>query len=287
MNALRFATALFGLAVVSFSSFAEETNTLPTTITVEGIIYSNVTWHTVTPAAVTIYHQTGVASIPLEELPADLQKRFGYDPQKAAAYRGEELAAEQQRLADTQARERVRQQREVESQEAARKQELAQEEQVWHQLAAMQKAPPTVEIIPVLSLSGPVNLLDSGGYAAQVALSNQTIVCAHFDDAGKRYLEDASRKYADWKTQQASTGQQLQGALQPGAIILYGGRNGMVRVPGGGFGLTYSAGPQSAPPTPPPVAAIYAVRDENSSCYLLKGDREAGQTGGVTLYVWQ
>jgi len=151
----------------------------------------------------------------------------------------------------------------------------------------MQKAPPTVEIIPVLSLSGPVNLLDSGGYAAQVALSNQTIVCAHFDDAGKRYLEDASRKYADWKTQQASTGQQLQGALQPGAIILYGGRNGMVRVPGGGFGLTYSAGPQSAPPTPPPVAAIYAVRDENSSCYLLKGDREAGQTGGVTLYVWQ
>jgi DNA segregation ATPase FtsK/SpoIIIE-like protein len=285
MNAFRLATALLVLAVGSGASFAEETNPLPTTITVGGIIYSNVTWHTVTPAAVTIYHQTGVASIPLEELPADLQTRFGYDPQKAAAYRAEELAAEQQRLADEQARERLRQQREAEAEEAARKQQLAQEEQARQQLAAMQKANPTVEIIPVLGLSGPVNLLDSGGYVAQIALSNQTIVCAHFDDAGKRYLEDASRKYADWKAEQASTGQQLQVPAQPGTIVLYGGRNGMIRVPGGGFGLTL--GPQSAPTTPPPVATVYAIREENSPCYLLKGNREAGQTGGVTLYVWQ
>jgi DNA segregation ATPase FtsK/SpoIIIE-like protein len=289
MNTFRLATALLVLAVVSFASFAEDTNTLPTMITVDGIIYSNVTWHTVTPATVTIYHQVGVASIPLEKLPPELQQRFGYDPQKAATYQAEDLAAAQQRVADTQARERLRQQREAEAAEAERRQQQAQEEQARQQLAAIQRANANadVEVIPVLGLAGPINLLDSGAYVAQVALSNQTTICAHFDEGGKRYLEDASRKYADWKTQQESGGQQLQVPLQPGTILLYGGRNGVVRVPGGGFGLTYSMGAQPTPTTSPPVATVYAVREENSSCYLLKGNREAGQTGGVTLYVWQ
>jgi hypothetical protein len=84
MKAFRLAVLLVVSAVVA--SFAGETNTLPTTITVDGITYSNVIWRTVTPATVSIFHQTGVASIPLEKLPPELQKRFGYDPQKAREY---------------------------------------------------------------------------------------------------------------------------------------------------------------------------------------------------------
>ena len=60
-------------------------NALPTTITVDGITYSNVQWRTVTPATVSIIHSTGAATLPMEKLPPELQQRFGYDPQKAAS----------------------------------------------------------------------------------------------------------------------------------------------------------------------------------------------------------
>lgn len=80
------------------ASFAQETSPLPTTIIVDGVTYSNVSWRTVTPATVSIFHQTGVASIALKELPSDLQKRFGYDPQRAADYSSAEVAT-QARLA--------------------------------------------------------------------------------------------------------------------------------------------------------------------------------------------
>jgi hypothetical protein len=88
------------------SALAGDTNTLPGTITVDGITYSNVTWRTVTPATVSIFHQTGVASIPLEKLPSDLQRRFGYDPVKAVQYRAAEQT-ERQKLADEAAARRT------------------------------------------------------------------------------------------------------------------------------------------------------------------------------------
>ena len=56
------------------------------TLTVDEMIYTNAVFGTVTPYAVTVKHSTGVASVPLERLPADLQQRFGYDPQKAQDY---------------------------------------------------------------------------------------------------------------------------------------------------------------------------------------------------------
>ena len=68
------------------ASTSATSNALPATITIDGITYSNVTWRTVTPTTVTIFHRTGIASIPLEKLPPELQKRFGYDPQQAAVY---------------------------------------------------------------------------------------------------------------------------------------------------------------------------------------------------------
>lgn len=97
MNALRIAIlfCIFAVAV----SFAEETNTLPATITVDGVTYENVRWGRVTPTTVSIFHKTGVASIPMEKLPPELQKQFRYDPKKAAEYQAAKVRAEQARRA--------------------------------------------------------------------------------------------------------------------------------------------------------------------------------------------
>ncbi|MGO9245223.1 MAG: hypothetical protein ACLP0A_00495 [Verrucomicrobiia bacterium] len=69
--------------------FADDTNL---TLTVDGITYNNVRFVHPTPATVTIYHSTGVATIPLAKLPPDLQKQFGYDPKAATQW---ELAQQQ------------------------------------------------------------------------------------------------------------------------------------------------------------------------------------------------
>jgi hypothetical protein len=66
------------------SAFADDTNL---TLTVDGITYSNVTFGSVTPSSVSIRHSTGIAAVPLDKLPPDLQQRFGYDPEKASAFR--------------------------------------------------------------------------------------------------------------------------------------------------------------------------------------------------------
>ncbi len=99
------------LPLLTNAILAEETNTpspatvasnaLPASVTIDGITYSNVTWRTVTPTTVTIFHRTGIASIPLEKLPPDLQTRFGYDPQRAAVHQQaqQEQAAHQQEQA--------------------------------------------------------------------------------------------------------------------------------------------------------------------------------------------
>jgi hypothetical protein len=57
------------------------------------VTYSNVTWSTVTPASATLLHSGGVTTFPLETLPEELQKRFNYDPERAAAYRGSQPKA--------------------------------------------------------------------------------------------------------------------------------------------------------------------------------------------------
>jgi len=277
MNVFRVAVLFFAFGVVA--SFAEETNSLPTTITIGGITYSNVTWRTVTPATVSIFHQTGVASIPLEELPPELQARFGYDPQKAADYRSQELAA-------AQAQELLRQKREADAREAARKQWEAQQEQAkeqaTEQLRADQKATANVEVIQVLHVIGAIRPLDTGGYTAQLALSNQTsqtTVCAQFDEGGRQYLEDASRKFAQWKVQQDALDEQIQMSGQ--SLTLYGGHNsvrmnGPIWVPGNGSRPTIG---------PPPVSPAFAIREEGS-CYSVKGSHEATGAEAIKTYSW-
>jgi hypothetical protein len=68
---------IFAAAVVR----GDDTNTA---ITIDGVTYENFHWGTLTPTTISVFHKTGVATIPLEKLPADLQERFGYDPKKAA-----------------------------------------------------------------------------------------------------------------------------------------------------------------------------------------------------------
>ena len=62
-------------------AFGEDTNT---SITINGVTYENFHWGTLTPTTVSIFHKTGVTTIPLEKLSPDLQARFGYDPKKIA-----------------------------------------------------------------------------------------------------------------------------------------------------------------------------------------------------------
>jgi hypothetical protein len=84
---MRLAGVILLCCLAMRSALADETNL---TLTVDGHTYSNIVFGLVTPVSVSVRHSTGASSIPLEKLPPDLQKRFGYDPQKAAAYRQEE-----------------------------------------------------------------------------------------------------------------------------------------------------------------------------------------------------
>jgi hypothetical protein len=68
------------------------------TLTAGGVTYTNAVFVRVNPWAATYKHNTGIASIPLAQLPAELQQKFGFDPVKAAQYRGMDNAAQQRYL---------------------------------------------------------------------------------------------------------------------------------------------------------------------------------------------
>ena len=102
MNALRALVLLVCFTVPAWS--AELSEQLPATLVVDGVTYSNVIWRTATPSTVTIFHQTGVARISLQSLSPELQKHFGYDPAKAAAYDAAQKTAETARQQALQSR---------------------------------------------------------------------------------------------------------------------------------------------------------------------------------------
>lgn len=83
---MQFLSGVFLVVSLPRLALADETNL---TLTIGGTVYTNVTWGTVTPATVTMFHNTGVSVVPIEKLPDEWQQRFNYDPQKAAAYRAE------------------------------------------------------------------------------------------------------------------------------------------------------------------------------------------------------
>lgn len=105
----RFRIAALIFAVLSVASHADETNF---TLTVDGVTYSNVTFRTVTLSTVSIFHKTGIATVPLAKLPPDLQQRFGYNPEKAAAERNRALEQQKKREAEMFQQQQIRQDKE-------------------------------------------------------------------------------------------------------------------------------------------------------------------------------
>ncbi len=189
MKAFRVAALLFVFGVAA--SFAVETNTLPTTITVDGITYSNVTWRTVTPATVSIFHQTGVASIPLEKLPPELQKRFGYDTQKAAEYRAAERSTEtarQEALQRWLASEEAGRQREAKEDAAKRAAEDAKKE--VSQDSAKSLGPVVkLEFWRAFNIKG----LPDGMYSANISDADaDQVTLVTFPEDGLAYIKQAS-----------------------------------------------------------------------------------------------
>lgn len=108
---LRLGILIFSLSLwfsQTASILAEEiaTNSPALNLTIDNVQYENVRWGRVTPATVTIFHRTGVAAIPLWKLPPDLQKKFGYDPQRATEWVKLERAQQQQAAAWQEAQRR-------------------------------------------------------------------------------------------------------------------------------------------------------------------------------------
>lgn len=72
----------------------------PLTITAGGKTYTNVTVTGVTPSGLRVVHDGGAGMIAFALLPADLQKKYGYDPEKAAAHDAAMKAEQARALAD-------------------------------------------------------------------------------------------------------------------------------------------------------------------------------------------
>jgi hypothetical protein len=91
-------TLLTILLLAAMPAFAD------TITTISGTTYSDASVTKTTPAAISITHSTGMAKIPFKDLPAAMQKKYGYDPAKAAEYEEQEAQrqAEQKQRAETQ-----------------------------------------------------------------------------------------------------------------------------------------------------------------------------------------
>ena len=89
----RFSLLLLFTLGASLCWSASDTTNL--TVTIDKVAYSNVTWGTVTPVSATMFHSTGIAVVPLDKLPPELQQRFDYDPRKAAEFRAAEKKADE------------------------------------------------------------------------------------------------------------------------------------------------------------------------------------------------
>jgi hypothetical protein len=60
--------------------------------TIDGKEYKNVTVRRVEPDGIVLITSVGISKVYFTELPKDVQVRFGYDPQRATAYSGEQTA---------------------------------------------------------------------------------------------------------------------------------------------------------------------------------------------------
>ena len=109
------------------------------TVTINGTTYQDVRWGRLTPTTVTLYHRTGIATMPLADLPPDLQKQFGYDPQKAAAWESSQQKAAAAHLAAEQTTAAARK---AEEQKAAAAKAEADKQKALAANSAHTNAPP-------------------------------------------------------------------------------------------------------------------------------------------------
>ena len=124
-------------------------NAASNSITIGGTTYEGFHWGRLTSGSVTIYHKVGIARIPLAKLPPELQKQFGYDPQKAAAWEAAEQkadaawrATEQEAAAQRAAAQKIADQKAAEQRLADQKvaEQKAAEQKAAQQKAAAQRA---------------------------------------------------------------------------------------------------------------------------------------------------
>lgn len=84
------------IAVVAFLLGVSVVNAEPITfVTRDGREFKDVSISGSDPSGITIMTDSGIERVPFAKLPEDLQKKYGYDPKRAAAF----SAAEQQAAA--------------------------------------------------------------------------------------------------------------------------------------------------------------------------------------------
>lgn len=99
------------LSVVLASVSRAEDGKIPQIKTASGKTYQDVRITKVTPSGISIIHESGVARIPLKDLPDDLKTKFGYDPSKAEAHAAAQAQANAQ--AEKQQAQAAKQQAEI------------------------------------------------------------------------------------------------------------------------------------------------------------------------------
>jgi hypothetical protein len=95
--------------------------------TINGKQYKNATISRVEPDGISVKFSGGLVKIPFTELPKDLQQKYNYDPEKAAAAQSAEMAVVEQ--TNQQVEESNKQRKEVEQQKALENQQSQLQQQ--------------------------------------------------------------------------------------------------------------------------------------------------------------
>ena len=236
-------------------------------VPVDGAIYSNVTWGTVTPATVTLFHATGVATVPLENLPRDLQQRFGYDAEKARAYRESVQKAEFARWEawqKQQAERRAQQARE----DAERQAMLAQRS------TEMNTRPTPVTELRFVSVANRVPL-GPEVYRAVLVGADGNGVTVRFDGSGRRFLDaamDVQEQIQAMNEQRRNQAEAARGINYSSAIVV----------------TPYSTTVKESPPLSytkldPKVFTVYAIRMNNGTYRLIGSQRDPQREGAAGI----
>jgi hypothetical protein len=129
--------------------------------TTDGTTYKSVTVREVTPAGIRVFYSAGVAAIPFEKLPKEIQEQLGgFDPKKATAYRAKQNQKQKaiRRNIEIQHAEAMAKLKEkAEAGKAARQLEKEQAERIEKLAAKKQRF--GVEILRILPKGAVANVL--------------------------------------------------------------------------------------------------------------------------------